>query len=87
VESHKTFLTAEWRYLAMLNYEVDASLLLRFVPKGTELDRWQGKGFFVSLVGFRFSEKRGILGLPVPFHSNFDESEFAVFYVPSRARC
>ncbi len=47
------FLAADWRHLAMLNYEVDASLLLPFVPAGTELDRWNGK-VFVSLVGFQF---------------------------------
>jgi len=78
VDSDKVFLTAEWRYLAMLNYEVDASLLLRFVPPGTELDRWQGK-VFVSLVGFRFLKTR-VLGLAIPFHSNFDEVNLR-FYV------
>src|SRR4030088_2512880 len=71
VDSDNVFLTAEWRYLAMLNYEVDASLLLPFVPAGTELDRWNGK-VFVSLVGFRFLKTR-VLGLTIPFHANFDE--------------
>jgi uncharacterized protein YqjF (DUF2071 family) len=78
VESHKTFLNAEWRHLAMLNYEVDASLLLRLLPDGTELDRFQNK-VFVSMVGFRFLKTR-ILGLPIPFHSNFDEVNLR-FYV------
>ena len=41
----------------MLNYEVDASLLLPFVPAGTELDHWDNK-IFVSLVGFRFLETK-----------------------------
>jgi uncharacterized protein YqjF (DUF2071 family) len=53
VSVDRVFLTAEWQYLAMLNHEVDAGLLLPFVPAGTELDRWQGK-VFASLVGFRF---------------------------------
>jgi uncharacterized protein len=78
VESDKVFLAAEWRYLAMLNYEVEASLLLPFVPNGTELDRWNGK-VFVSLVGFRFLKTR-VLGLTIPFHSNFDEVNLR-FYV------
>ena len=78
MDSEKTFLTSEWRYLAMLNYEVDAALLLPFVPRGTELDRWQGK-IFVSLVGFRFLKTR-VLGWPIPFHSNFDEVNLR-FYV------
>jgi uncharacterized protein len=78
VDSEKPFLAAEWRYLAMLNYEVDAELLLPFVPRGTELDRWNSK-IFVSLVGFRFLNTRA-LGLPIPFHSNFDEVNLR-FYV------
>lgn len=72
------FLTAEWRYLAMLNYEVDPALLTPHVPVGTELDRFDGKTF-VSLVGFRFLSTK-ILGIPIPFHRNFDEVNLR-FYV------
>ncbi len=36
-----TFLTARWRYLAMLNYEVDPAILRSRVPAGTELDTWR----------------------------------------------
>lgn len=78
VTTDRIFLTAEWRYLAMLNYEVDAGLLLPFVPAGTKLDRWNGK-LFVSLVGFRFLKTR-VFGLPIPFHANFDEVNLR-FYV------
>ena len=78
MDSEKTFLTAAWKYLAMLNYEVDASLLLPFIPAGTELDRSEGK-VFVSLVGFRFLRTK-ILGIPIPFHTNFDEVNLR-FYV------
>lgn len=35
VSVDRVFLTAEWQHLAMLNYEVDAGLLLPFVPAGT----------------------------------------------------
>jgi uncharacterized protein YqjF (DUF2071 family) len=77
----RVFLTAEWRNLAMLNYEVDQSLLLPFVPSGTTLDQWEGKTY-VSLVGFRFLKTR-VLGLPVPFHTNFDEVNLR-FYVRRR---
>jgi uncharacterized protein len=72
------FLTAEWRHLAMLNYEVDSTLLLKFVPAGTELDQWNGKTF-LSLVGFRFLQTK-ILGIPFPFHRNFEEVNLR-FYV------
>src|SRR5882672_11366216 len=72
------FLTADWRYLAMVNYEVDPVLLAPYVPAGTELDRFDGKAF-VSLVGFRFLSTK-ILGIPIPFHRNFDEVNLR-FYV------
>jgi uncharacterized protein YqjF (DUF2071 family) len=65
------FLTAEWRYLAMINYEIDPAILLPHVPRGTELDEWQGKTF-VSMVGFHFLNTR-VLGVPLPFHRNFAE--------------
>ena len=77
------FLTAEWQHLAMLNYEVDAGLLLPFVPAGTELDRWNEK-VFVSLVGFRFLKTRLFGFLPVPLHSNFEEVNLR-FYVRRQA--
>ncbi|HWZ43143.1 MAG TPA: DUF2071 domain-containing protein [Candidatus Saccharimonadales bacterium] len=79
--SSRAFLTAEWRMLAMLNYEVDAGLLSRFVPADTELDLWRGK-LFVSLVGFRFLNTR-VLGIPIPGHRNFDEVNLR-FYVRRR---
>lgn len=72
------FLTAEWRDVALLNYEVDPDLLRRFVPAGTELDFWNRKTF-VSLVGFRFLKTR-VMGLPVPFHQDFEEVNLR-FYV------
>jgi len=78
MDSQKVFLTAEWRMLAMLNYEIDPGLLLPFVPSGTELDRWNGK-VFVSLVGFRFLKTK-VFGLSFPFHRNFDEVNLR-FYV------
>jgi uncharacterized protein YqjF (DUF2071 family) len=62
----------------MLNYEVDPALLTPHVPVGTELDRFDGKTF-VSLVGFRFLSTK-ILGIPIPFHRNFDEVNLR-FYV------
>jgi uncharacterized protein len=73
------FLTAEWRHLTMLNYEVDARLLLPLVPAVTELDRWNDK-VFVSVVGFRFLKTKLLGFLSVPMHSNFDEVNLR-FYV------
>ena len=78
MKQERVFLTAEWRHLAMLNYEVDPPVLSKFVPDGAELDSWRGKTF-VSLVGFRFLQTR-ICGIPIPFHCNFDEVNLR-FYV------
>jgi uncharacterized protein YqjF (DUF2071 family) len=72
------FLTAEWRHLVMLNYEVPASSLEGLVPRDTTLDLWQGLAL-VSVVGFRFLDTR-LLGVPIPFHRNFDEVNLR-FYV------
>ena len=81
MNSGRIFLTAEWRNLVLLNYEVDASLLPPFVPAGTEIDSWNEK-VFVSLVGFQFLKTR-VFGLPIPLHANFDEVNLR-FYVRRR---
>jgi len=76
--SARPFLTAEWHSLAMLNYAVDPALLAPLVPRGTQLDRFDGKAY-LSLVGFRFERAR-VRGLWIPFHSDFDEVNLR-FYV------
>jgi len=63
----------------MLNYEVDARLLDKYVPRGTALDSFLGKTY-VSLVGFRFFRTRLFGSLAVSFHSDFDEVNLR-FYV------
>jgi uncharacterized protein YqjF (DUF2071 family) len=75
------FLTADWRYLAMLNYEVDQSVLTPHLPKGTELDEWNGR-HYLSLVAFLFLDTH-VLGLPALFHQNFEEVNLR-FYVRRR---
>ncbi len=76
------FLTAEWRYLTMINYKVDPGVLLPFIPRGAELDAWNNCAF-VSVVGFLFLNTR-VLGLPIPFHRNFEEINLR-FYVRHKA--
>lgn len=77
-DSAGTFLTAEWRYLAMLTFETEAAHLRPFVPRGTELDTHDGRAL-LSLVGFRFLRTR-VLGCRVPFHQDFEEVNLR-FYV------
>src|SRR5260370_36231457 len=72
------FLTASWRDLAIINFEVAPALTAPHVTAGTELDLWRGKAL-LSLVGFRFLDTR-VLGLSVPFHTSFDEVNLR-FYV------
>ena len=67
----RPFLTANWRHLAMLNYEVPAGLLQPLIPAGTELDAFDGT-VLASVVGFRFLDTR-VLGIGVPGHRDFDE--------------
>jgi len=78
--THRTsrFLTAEWRQLILLNYEVDPAILSPLIPAGTELDLWEGKAL-ASIVGFLFLDTR-VLGIPIPFHRNFEEVNLR-FYV------
>ena len=78
----KPFLTAEWRHILFLNYEVDPAVLTPWIPAGTELDLWEGKAL-VSMVGFLFLKTR-VLGIPIPFHVNFEEVNLR-FYVHRRA--
>jgi uncharacterized protein YqjF (DUF2071 family) len=78
----KPFLTAHWRYLAMLNFAIDPQLLAPYVPAGTELDFYQGETY-VSIVGFLFYHTV-VLGLPIPRHRNFEEVNLR-FYVRKKS--
>src|SRR4051794_16969630 len=76
------FLTADWRSLAMLNYEVEPAVLRKLVPPGTEHDSFDGC-IYVTMVGFLFLQTR-VLGVPIPGHLNFEEVNLR-FYVRRRA--
>jgi uncharacterized protein YqjF (DUF2071 family) len=76
------FLTAAWRNLVMVNYEIDPAILASRVPRGTELDSPGGRTY-VSVVGFQFLDTR-LLGIPVPLHRDFEELNLR-FYVRREA--
>ncbi len=78
-QTEQVFLSAEWRDLVMLNYQVDPHLLAKYVPSGTVLDSFRGKTY-VSLVGFRFCRTKLFGAITVPFHSDFEEVNLR-FYV------
>lgn len=66
----------------MANYAVEPALLHDFLPRGTELDLFNGN-CYISLVGFRFIDTR-LKGIRVPFHSDFEEVNLR-FYVRHRS--
>lgn len=72
------FLTAEWRHLLIVNFELAPERLTPYLPAHTSLDLYQGRAL-VSLVGFRFLRTR-VMGCPVPWHRDFDEMNLR-FYV------
>lgn len=73
-----TFLTAEWRRLALFNYRVEPEILKPYLPAQTELDIWNGV-CYVSLVGFMFLNTR-LKGIRIPWHTDFEEINLR-FYV------
>lgn len=66
----------------MLNFAVDPAVLAPLVPRGTELDAWDGTTY-ASLVAFDFLDTR-VKGIPIPFHRDFDEINLR-FYVRREA--
>jgi uncharacterized protein len=80
-EQPPVFLSAEWRSLVMINYAVEPAALALHLPRGVELDLWEGEAL-VSMVGFLFLKTR-VLGWPIPFHQDFDEVNLR-FYVRRR---
>lgn len=74
----RPFLTAAWRNLIVVNWEVSPDLLAPFVPAGTVLDTFQDRAL-VSLVAFQFLDTR-VRGIAIPGHVNFPEVNLR-FYV------
>ena len=72
------FLEAKWENLIMANYAVDPTILIPYLPKGVELDSFEGK-CYVSLVGFMFNKTK-IFNVPIPYLGSFEEINLR-FYV------
>ena len=62
----------------MVNYKIDPKILKPYLPNRTEIDLWNDC-CYVSVVGFMFLNTK-VLGLSVPFHTNFEEVNLR-FYV------
>jgi len=72
------FLKANWENIIMANYVIDPKNLLSFLPKGVELDLFNGK-CYISLVGFMFKNTK-LFNVPIPFFGSFEEINLR-FYV------
>lgn len=77
------FLVAYWENLVVATFETDKKLLLPYLPRGTELNAWNGK-HCISLVGFQFSRPR-FCGIPCPFYRSFSELNLR-FYVREKVK-
>src|SRR5262245_41101299 len=62
----------------MINYEIEPSILRKYLPSKTELDTWNGY-YLLSLVGFQFVNTK-VMGVKIPFHTDFEEVNLR-FYV------
>jgi uncharacterized protein len=72
------FLKANWGNIVMANYEIDPKILQPYLPKGVELDLYEGKAY-LSLVGFMFKNTR-LFNIPIPYLGTFEEINLR-FYV------
>lgn len=62
----------------MANYEVPIEFLVDYLPKGVELDLYEGKAY-LSLVGFMFKDTK-LFNIPIPGLGTFEEINLR-FYV------
>ena len=72
------FLKANWENIIMANYPIDPKILEPFLPKGVELDLFNGKAY-ISLVGFML-KKTKLFNIPIPYLGTFEEINLR-FYV------
>ncbi|MDN3677538.1 DUF2071 domain-containing protein [Flavobacterium paronense] len=72
------FLKANWENIIMVNYEIAPEILMPYLPKGVELDLFEGKAY-ISLVGFMF-KKTKLFNVSIPKLGTFEEINLR-FYV------
>jgi uncharacterized protein YqjF (DUF2071 family)/predicted DCC family thiol-disulfide oxidoreductase YuxK len=73
------FLSAFWRNLVVINYEVDPSVLSPLLPLGTELDLFENKAL-MSVIAFNFERTKLFGILPTVPVTDFEEINLR-FYV------
>jgi uncharacterized protein YqjF (DUF2071 family)/predicted DCC family thiol-disulfide oxidoreductase YuxK len=73
------FLTAHWRNLIVINYEIDPSLLKPLLPLGTELDLFHNTAL-ISVIAFNFERNKVFGVIPTVPVTQFEEINLR-FYV------
>jgi uncharacterized protein YqjF (DUF2071 family) len=76
------FLTAYWRNLIVINYEVDPSFLQPLLPLGTEIDLFENRAL-MSVIAFNFERTKLFGIIPVVPVTTFEEINLR-FYVRRR---
>jgi uncharacterized protein YqjF (DUF2071 family)/predicted DCC family thiol-disulfide oxidoreductase YuxK len=76
------FLSATWSNLIFVNYEIDPSCLEPYLPRGVEVDTYQGKAL-ISIVAFYFDKNKFLGKIPTVPASAFEEINLR-FYVIRR---
>lgn len=71
------FLTAAWRNLVMLNFEIEPHVVEPYVPRGVELDLFAGRAI-VSIVAFEF-ENAKFYGIPAPLCRRIPEVNLRIY--------
>lgn len=72
------FLKAIWENIVMANYALEPAILEPYLPRGVELDLYNGKAY-VTLVGFMFKNTK-LFNVPIPYLGTFEEINLR-FYV------
>jgi uncharacterized protein YqjF (DUF2071 family) len=78
MEEQNAFVSARWKNLIMVSYDVSRKVLTPYLPDGLELDTFNDRAY-VSLIGFDFLDLR-VMGVNVPFLGSFPEINLR-FYV------
>ena len=73
------FLSARWRNLIVINYEIDPAVLKPLLPLGTELDLFENKAL-VSIIAFNFERMKLFGAIPTVPVTDFEELNLR-FYV------
>ena len=83
--SRSVFLSAKWKHLAIISFEVEPDVLEPYVPLGTELDFHNGKTY-ISLVAFLFEDTKVFGLVPAFFYRDFEEINLRFYVVKKEGR-